>query len=219
MVMPSLPTQEQCLGYFEQYVVPKNIQAHCQAVQAVSVLLAERLKETGVKIDVEFIRPLSILHDLFKAAALKELNSNHKYHPYSYSAKEIAMWKELRAKYPGLHEGEIAYEVFKGVYPKLAQSLKNVSALGVHTSSKTLEENLVHYIDWRVLKTDIITLHDRLVYLREMYPQAKLRHEEEQEILDFEKELFSQLPFTPQDLKPEFEKQYMANNKNHPRTN
>ncbi|MBI2572951.1 hypothetical protein HYV86_03775 [Candidatus Woesearchaeota archaeon] len=208
--MISLPSQSQCLSYFEEYKVPRNILAHCKAVQEVSMFLAQELVKNGTRIegkpvDVDFVRALSVLHDLFKAVTLKELNPNHKYHPYAYSDEEIAKWKELRLRFAGKYEGEIAYEVFGEQYPRLAASLRKASAPGIHVVDKTFEENLVHYIDWRVLKTEIIGLRERLAYLREMYPHAILRHEEEQEMLDFEVELFSHLSFTAQDLKQEFE--------------
>ncbi len=220
MVKPQLPTQSQCLSYFDQYKVPKNILAHCKAVQEVSVFMAQEIqksqklqklqKKPHPPPNIEFVRALSILHDLFKAVTLKELNPHHKYHPYPYNDQEIAMWRTLRERFTGKYEGEIAYEIFHKEFPQLAASLHKASAPGIHVNEKTFEENLVHYVDWRVFKTDIIPLKDRLVYLREMYPTAKLRHEEEQEMIQFETEIFSHLPFAPQDLKPEFETHIQA---------
>ena len=54
--MIKLPTQQQCLDYFEEYKVPENIQRHCLKVQEVAVFLAGKLKNSGVKINIELVQ-------------------------------------------------------------------------------------------------------------------------------------------------------------------
>ena len=59
-----LPTQEQCLQYFEEYHVPENIKIHCLKVQEVANFIALNFKEK--EINKELISKLAILHDVFK---------------------------------------------------------------------------------------------------------------------------------------------------------
>jgi len=193
----NLPTQQQCLDYFEKYVVPRNIFQHCLKVQEVSLFLAAELNKKGHTLNIEQVRVLSLLHDLFKAAALKELKPS-KYHSYQATPAEIEAWKELRAKYQGMYEGEIAFEVFKDSYPGLAVSLKRTSDPQV--KDRTPEEELVHYCDWRVLRNIIIPFADRVAYIEEVYHCIAERVEEIAGMKQFEKEIFVSLGYQPNDL-------------------
>ncbi|MBI4151678.1 hypothetical protein HY496_01795 [Candidatus Woesearchaeota archaeon] len=194
-----LPSEDESLRYFEDYKVPKNIRAHCLRVRQVSRFLAEKLVESGiVEIDVTFTDRLGLFHDLFKAAALKELKPN-KFHSYEFSEEEIAMWKKLREKYPGMYEGEIAHLVFKDTYLELASSLKKVS--DPRATDLNWMENIVHYADWRVFQDAIVSLDERIRYLQERYPRndnawdlfiAKMR--------GIEEHLFQHLSFSPTEL-------------------
>jgi len=62
----NLPTKEQSLQYFEDYVVPRNIYRHCLVVREVANFLAKKLSESDVKINKELVDRVSLLHDLFK---------------------------------------------------------------------------------------------------------------------------------------------------------
>ncbi|MDP3640566.1 MAG: HD domain-containing protein, partial [Nanoarchaeota archaeon] len=62
-----LPTEQQCLDYFDKYKVPKNIFRHCLKVREVAVFLAEEWEKQGRAVDKEFVTCLALLHDLFKA--------------------------------------------------------------------------------------------------------------------------------------------------------
>lgn len=194
-----LPTEEESLRYFADYKVPGNIKAHCLRVQQVSRFLAKELQQAGLaEINVLFADRLGLFHDLFKAVALAELKPN-KYHSDEFSAEEIAMWKKLREKYPNLYEGEIAYLVFRDVYPELALSLQKVS--NPRETELNWEEKIVHYADWRVFQDRIVSMNERIMYLQERYPRqdnawdlfiAKMKR--------IEKELFSLLPFSADDV-------------------
>lgn len=180
----NLPTEQQCLQYFEQYKVPMNIREHCLNVCVVAVFLAARLKEAGEPVNIELVKCTALLHDLFKMVMITSLKSD-KYHQRVFSAEELAMRKQLRKQYPGLNEGEIAHLLFKDVYPELAVVIRNVGV--PKKKDRTLEEAIVHYADWRVLRNKIVTLKERLDYLKEVYPrEAKDWEEDESIILDFE---------------------------------
>lgn len=199
-----LPTEEQCLNYFEEYVVPKNIFKHCLKVREVAVFLAKKLTEKGLKINLELVDRSALLHDLFKAISLEELKPNEFYN-YEFSEEEIAMWKKLREKYEGMYECEIAYEIFKDKFPELASTIKKAS--DPKNKNKTWEELVVHYADWRVLKEEVVLTEERLYYLKQRYPGHDFVWEGHgTDLLVDEGKIFSELKFAPTELTREFNK-------------
>ncbi len=163
----NLPTEQQCFELYEKYKVPQSIRDHCLNVRKVAVFLAEKINEAGENVNLEFVNALALLHDLFKMVSIKSLEPT-KFHSHKFSADEIKMRKFLRKKYPYLHEGEVAFIIFKDEYPQLALSLRDMSKLD--TKNGSLEEQLVLYADGRVLKDNIVTLQERVDYLKETYP-------------------------------------------------
>lgn len=162
----NLPTEQECLNYFEEYCVPRNIFEHCQSVRNLAVFLANKLKESGVEVNMEFVNCLALLHDLFKGATLKEFKPN-KFHNYIFSEKEIEKCKELNQKFSGLYEGEIFYRIFYEKFPELAISTKNYCS--PKNKNKSWEELLVYYADLRTFRNKIVSLHERIDYLSERY--------------------------------------------------
>lgn len=200
---PNLPTEQQCLDYFEEYKVPENIKQHCLNVRKVAVFLAKKVREKGIDVNVDFVDRLALLHDLFKMVSIKCLGPN-KYHCYNFSDEEIAMRDKLQEKYPELHECDIAYETFKEEYSELAIALKNVSISS--KKDKKWEEMIVHYADWRILQNKIVNLKERLDYLQELYPkgqeywQVRIDH-----IKELEHNIMAIINIDPENLMKEFE--------------
>lgn len=196
--MAKFPTQQQCLDLFEQYKVPLNIKEHCLAVQRHALILAKKLNDNGFNLDMEFVRTLSILHDLFKIAVIEDIIPN-KFHDRRFTAEELEVREWLRSKYPYMHEAEIASHILKDVYPELASSLKDMRSLA---ESKTKEERFVHYIDWCTLRNEFVGLDNRLIYIRERYKGKEKYFEPDFiNIKKFETEIFSRLNIVPEDLK------------------
>lgn len=196
-----LPTEEQCLDYFKQYKVPPHIMAHCLKVKEVAFFLATQLQNNDIAVNLDFVRSLALLHDLFKTVTFPELKSS-KLYPHEYSSEEIAVWQELRKKFAGKYESEIASEVFKDIYPELALSLKNVSS-PKHTDP-SMEEMLVHYADLRVLQERIVSVLERMEYLMGRY-QNKEEYWEAffAALKEKEQKIFSHLDFSPRELAAE----------------
>jgi len=193
-----LPTEQQCLELFQEYKVPKNIFQHCLKVRKVAVFLAQKLKETGININLELVNCLALLHDLFKVVALEKLEPNQ-YYNFQYSEEEIAMWKQLREKYVGMHECDVAYLVFKDQFPELARSIRDVS--NPFKENKSIEENIAHYADWRILNNKIISLQERLIDLQKRYLKDEEYWKKRAEIITKEEQkLFSKLNFSPEQL-------------------
>ncbi|MBI2667051.1 hypothetical protein HYX13_05555 [Candidatus Woesearchaeota archaeon] len=200
----NLPTEPECMDYFEQYVVPKNIFHHCLKVREVSFFLAQQLLQKKVQVNVHFVNCLALFHDMFKVVTLKELAPN-KFHKYQFTEKEKEMWKKLREQYPNLYEGDVANLILKDKYPELAFSLTRVS--NPHAENLSWEESIVHYADWRVFQEKIVPLQERLVYLRERYPRsddAWMKYA--QKIKEQEEKIFSRLSLTPEELAEKIKK-------------
>jgi uncharacterized protein len=202
--MISLPSQEQCLNYFEEYKVPKNIKKHCMKVQEIAVFLAKKLNEAGIMVDVEMVRAGAILHDLFKIAAIKDLEPN-KFHTYQFTEEELEMRSKLIKKFPGMYENEIAYEIFKDDFPQLALTIKREG--DPHNNDKTWEEKIINYADTRIFKEEIVTLDERFSYLVEKY-KAPVGFWENKlnEIKEQEDKIFSIIGLDQNNLKEEMEK-------------
>jgi hypothetical protein len=195
----NLPTHEQCLELFKTYVVPQNIKEHCLRVNVLSNFLAKKLQEASVPINLTLVDRGSLLHDLFKMAAIKNVTPT-KMHPRSFSEDELAMRTKLRETYPGLFESQIAYEIFKDEFPALATVLKNEG--DPNNRQKTWEESIIHYADMRMLKNDIVSLADRFAYARERYSGTSEYWDDYLAYaLQEEAKIFQHLNIQPQDLK------------------
>jgi uncharacterized protein len=199
-----LPTKEQCLQYFEDYNVPKNIKAHCLSVAKVAFFLAKELKKVNKNINVELVHRTALLHDLFKVVVLEKLEPSKQYHPEPYTDKEIATWKMLREKYPNMWESQVAQVIFKDKYPELAVSVGNSS--DPHKNDKTWEELIVHYADFRIMQEKIVLLDERLSYLRNRYPASEDAWDKHTVTMkNDESKIFSKINFEPEELKTKLE--------------
>ena len=202
----NLPTVQECESLFQQYHVPKNILGHCQTVSLLATRIAERLKAKGIKINIELVRIGALMHDWMKAATLEQLGTN-KYFKYTPSKEEIASWKQLRTKFNGKHECEIAHELLKGTHPELAQFILSEGLLTRKmVKQRVWEEKVVHYADWRVLGTEIIPLDERMADFLVRYNQKivagghELWQKKKQMEQQAEREICEALNCTPEEL-------------------
>lgn len=200
-----LPTETQCLDYFTEYKVPDNIFRHCRKVREVAVFLAERLRENNIPINVEFVSCLAYFHDLCKMIVLKDFGANEFHKDAVVTEEQAKFWKEMQEKYKDHYEGEMAYKLFKDLYPELALSLRDVSS--PRNTDPSWEELVVHYADWRVLKEKVVLLSERLAYLKKRYPRTDDSwHTYEQVIKAEEEKIFSEIDLDPVVLAIEIEK-------------
>jgi len=194
-----LPSKEECEELFEKYKVPINIKRHCEKVRDVAVFLA---KSMDIEVDMEHVEILALLHDLMKHATLEVIKEDPRFDAPAPTEEQLAMHKELREKFKGLHESEIMYELFKTDYPEFAESIKREALLG----EKKWEEKIVVYSDHVVFAAKVVGLEPRLKDVEERY--RKFREEkkeqweaEKQEKRNIQKEIFEHLDFEPEKLK------------------
>lgn len=202
-----LPTEQQCQSYFATYVVPGNINSHCHKVREVADFIARTAQKSGADINIKLVNCLALLHDLFKVVSLPELTPN-KFHSYSFSEKEKTMWKTLREKFQNMHEGDVAYAVFRDEFPELAVALKNVS--NPYHQNPTMEEIIVKYADLRVFQNNVISLQERLAYLQERYPSPKWP-EHIVKLKKVEQQIKTMLNMNPDDIKHKMEEENIKN--------
>lgn len=205
-----LPTEQQCLNYFVKYKVPDNIFKHCCTVRNVAVFLAAKLKEKNVPINAEFVNSLALFHDLCKMIVLTDFGKNNFHKDAVITPEQEAFWREMQQKYPQHYEGEVAYELFKDVYPELALALKNVSS--PRNADPSWEEIVVHYADWRVLGEKVVSLAERVAYLRQRYQRSDdTWNKYGQTVRQQEQKIFSSLSFAPDELAAEMETEIEGN--------
>ena len=201
-----IPTQSQCEALFDEYAVPAPIRRHCAVVEAVGRFLSEQLYEAGITIDVELVVIGCKVHDAFKAASLEKLDPRPEW-GYVPSERELAVWRDLRTEFAGLHETLVAAEMFRAEFPEFADFVAKIGSTGNPTyMSERLELRVLHYADWRVQFDEIIDFDDRLDYLRDAYRGQWIDKGEdwwEQTLADeqaLEAEIFRPLSFTPPEL-------------------
>lgn len=195
----NLPTEEQCLNYFDEFKVPRNIKNHCLKVREVAVFLARELQKKGIPVNVSFVSSLAFFHDMFKFVALEEPELSSRFHEYIFSEEEIKMRNVLRKKYPNKYECEVAHDLLKDRYPELALSLLKVS--NPKEENRTWEELLVYYADWRVFQEKVVPLEERCAYLRQRYPRQGDEWEKYMEkIKKKEEEIFKLINLNPAEL-------------------
>lgn len=51
---------------FAKYNTPKHVQRHCDEVARVAVVIAERLKDKGIQINVDELRGAALVHDMLR---------------------------------------------------------------------------------------------------------------------------------------------------------
>jgi hypothetical protein len=198
-----LPTREQALQYFEDYFVPDNIKAHCVKVCDLALFLGKELTLNGVKVNLAMVECLALFHDLCKMVTITKYGSGeHKGSHITLEQQEF--WKSMKLKYQGMYEGEVASSILKEQYPELAVGLLHVS--DPWHEAKTIEELLVYYADLRILKDSVVTLLQRIEYLKKVYPRENTTWQKFSiHCHTQEKRIFDKIGFTPEDLGAKFE--------------
>jgi len=193
-----LPSEKQCLEWFKEFKVPQNILQHCLKVRDKSLCLGKTFLEKGFIMDLDLIGRLALLHDMFKMATVN-LKKHNKYHTHQFSEDELLAREEIIKKYPQMHEGEIAYSFLVEDYPELALAVKRSSSLT--DKKESWEEIIVHYVDWRVLQSQLVTIPERIVYLEHTYnPQGEIWEEHKRDIFELERKIIKALALSSEEM-------------------
>jgi len=200
------PNDAYCDQLLDRYAVPEPIRRHCAKVAEVGTFLAQQLREAGVTIDIDLVRIGCRVHDAFKVASLPELVAKPEW-GYKPSEREIAVWRDLRGEYAGMHETLVAAEIFRDEFPEFSEFVALIGSTGNPTYlDASLELKVLHYADWRVQFDQIASFDDRLEYLRGAYQEKWIEKGADwwEQTLAREKQLeadlFAPLSFQPDDL-------------------
>jgi hypothetical protein len=138
--------------------------------------MAKKLREKGVKINIELVDIASLLHDLDKWLCINDKNLRH-----------------------GFETEKILAE--KG-YPEVGFYARQHRADLISEGLNTWEEKVIAYADRRTMHDKLVLINERYDDLNLRYPpkNPEKREGERRLTLEMEKELFSNLDFRPEDV-------------------
>ncbi len=211
--MSGLPTIEECEMLWDEFMVPENIRRHCRIVSRIAVFLAKRLKKKGLDIDIELVERASLLHDLLKIATIESFQQDERFKRSGEETKQG--YRKLQERFLGKTHEEGAKEVLGSSYPQLAEIIKKhgfEAILTIDNEPWSWEEKIVTYADKRVRHDEIVSLKQRFEDLRIRY-RKDLNKTDEKRInragelhYRLEKEIFSYLDLSPEDLEDNIKK-------------
>ncbi len=206
-----LPPLTYCQELFDKYKVPGTVKEHCKTVHTVATFLAEELVKQGYALNIEIVKPFSLLHDFMKAVVLERLTDP----PYNYTPtlEELQMHQKLREQYKGLSETKVAHLLLKDEFPEFAQLFLELDELTRNPHVSVSEETkFIHYVDWRVLGNKVVPLSIRLKYIYDKYGHWIKKKNIDWEAtkleqFDYERKIFNCLPFQAEELGEKMERE------------
>lgn len=173
MAKQKIPDKETCIDILKKHNVPQVLIDHSLKVSQLAVMIAKKLIDKGETVNISLVRAAALLHDLDKVKTLDD----HKKH------------------------GRIGYEILT------TEGYLNVAEITIKHNLKSLingditrwEELIVNYSDKRVIQDKIVSLDQRIEYIKKKYPEYYSEKEGEA-CYKAEKEIFSKLDITPDNV-------------------
>lgn len=134
-----IPSTEECIELMDEFDMPDNVREHCFAVNRVSMIIAKKLKQKGIDIDLNLVNAASLLHDVDKIHTLENIKLHGTTGHQWLSKKDHSKVGEI---------------VKKHILPHHAESW---------------EEKVVNYADKRCSGGEIVSLDDRYEYIKRRY--------------------------------------------------
>ena len=155
-----------------------HIVAHSLQVCRVGMCLVDYLDEKGIHLNGQLVQATALLHDITKTRSFKT-EENH------------ALTGSRHLTDAGFAEvGDLVRQHVR---------LDDYSEPQILT-----EAHIINYADKRVLHDRIVSLDERMHYIMERYGREPAHHQRIrllwEKTKDLEKQIFSYLPFTPDDL-------------------
>ena len=173
-----IPNTKECFRLIHKMEMMDHIIDHSIMVSNVALCLCRFLEEKCPDIDKESVRCASLLHDITKTR--------------SFTTGEI------HAETGGILLNELGY-------PEIGNIIRQHVTLDACLDNTPITESeIVNYADKRVLHDQVVSLKERLEYIKIRYgskPEFKCRVEPMwNNALALEEKLFRQLPFLPSQL-------------------
>ena len=156
----------------------ENIVAHSIQVCRVGMCLVDHVKLQGSQINGQLVQAAALLHDITKTRSF-ETEENH-----------------------ALTGGQVLTDFG---YPQVGDLVRQHVYLDDYSEPQNLSEAvIVNYADKRVLHDRIVSLDERMRYIQERYG-TRPEHKDRIQLLwqktaALEKQIFNNLPFSPDDL-------------------
>lgn len=173
-----IPSQRECFQLIFEMDMLDNIVAHSIQVRRVATVLLDLLEIQQIRLNRGLVQASALLHDITKTRSFKT-RENHA----NTGARLLA----------------------ERGYPEVGQIVGQHVQLDVYSiSGAPLEAEIVNYADKRVLHDQIVSLSDRMNYIRERYGTVRKRRErlyqlwEEMERL--EERLFVLVRHSPEEI-------------------
>jgi putative nucleotidyltransferase with HDIG domain len=173
-----IPSKKECYRLIYDMQMLEHIVAHSLLVSQVAVFLTDQLARQQIALNRPLVEAAAMLHDITKTRSFKT-GENH-----AQSGDEF-----LSAM----------------GYSEVGSIVGQHVRLEVYFQSEALDEaEVVNYADKRVLHDQVVSLEERMIYIKERYgrkPQFSRKLDwiwrKTEEI---ETRIFRHLPFTPEDL-------------------
>ena len=156
----------------------EHIVAHSLQVCRVGMCLVDYLDEKGIHLNGQLVRAAALLHDITKTRSFKT--------------------EENHALTGSQHLTDAGYA-------EVGDLVRQHVRLDDYSEQKILTEaHILNYADKRVLHDRIVSLDERMEYIMERYGREPAHHQRIrllwEKTKDLEKQIFSYMPFTPDDL-------------------
>lgn len=134
---------------WDKYQVPENIRKHSIAVTKVAIKIAKKLKNQGLALDSDLVYTACMLHDIAKAKCL------HQDKKHTIEGARILK-----------QEG----------YPKIAKIVAKhgLNVILEKNGLDSVEAKIVYYADKRINHDKIVSLTERLKYIKDRYNHQRL---------------------------------------------
>jgi len=194
--------RDQAHQLHDEFCTPTHVRAHCLQVARISELLAQKLMQNGEKVDPELAWIGGMIHDFVRVVDFDPFD------PTMGTPEDQVVWQALRQKYKGKHHGDAGGEILKERGEELLAKIlerHKFRVIGTPEGPQTWEEKLVYYADKRVA-------HDQIVSFEERFTEASKRHKRPPNprkitnVKALEKEIFSKIDITPDQVKEILEK-------------
>jgi len=174
----AIPDQAVCLDLMARYEMPPHVKKHSQTVTTVALYLTRRLNQGGAGLDPDLVRAAGLLHDITKRHSFNR--------PLDHALTGAKLLRKLG-------------------YPEVAEVVRQHVRLSASRPQDLLAEaEIVNYADKRVVNDRVVSLDDRIAYIKERYaPTAEAGKWLERAMSRFyglEKKIFSLLPEGPDHL-------------------
>lgn len=186
---------------YKEFHTPMHVRQHCLQVGRVGNYLAKALNQAGEIVDSEIVRKGGLVHDFIRIVDFTEVAED------LGTKEDQEVWRKLREQYKGRHHGEVGAEILRARgEKKLAEVVeRHITSLIITSEGpNTWESKLVFYADKRVAHDTIVSLEERLREGWIRYTQGREKTPQEikveQAIYALEKEIFTPLTLTPEDV-------------------